>query len=498
MENNQINNNIPSQEEIIQKMISDQNFRLELVTGSHYWFAHCYFSHYITYPTAEFQKEMFGLTENEKSGIVVVVAFRGSAKSTIFTMSYPIWAILGKQQKKFVIILSQTQRQARQHLVNLKQELERNKLLLQDLGPFEEETDEWGGYSLVLPKYGAKIMAASTEQSVRGLRHREHRPDLIVADDIEDLQSVKTREGRNKVYNWLLGDVIPAGGPNTKVAMIGNLLHEDSIIMRLKSGIEAGEIAGTFRAYPLVNSADEILWPGKYPSFEAIIAEKKKIGSEIAWQREFLLNIIPDEDQVIYPEWIQFYDQLPDFRDRYRKIVMGVDLAISQKDTADYTAIVSALIFGYEENFKMFILPNPVNSRMNFPQTIEQIDTVYDANKKLYSSVKILVEDVAYQKAVIDQLYHNGYRVEGIKVSSDKRSRLMSVSSLIQNGKIVFPKKGAEELIEQLVGFGVERHDDLVDAFTIVAHKAIEEDKAGPRISFVGWDGSFETYKLFS
>jgi len=26
------------------------------------------------------------------------------------------------------------------------------------------------------------------------MRHRNHRPELIIADDIEDLQSVKTRE----------------------------------------------------------------------------------------------------------------------------------------------------------------------------------------------------------------------------------------------------------------------------------------------------------------
>src|SRR3989344_3897909 len=254
MENTQFNDkDFSSQEAIIQKMILDQNFRLELVTDSHYWFAHCYFAHYITYPTAEFQKEMFSLTEDKDSGIIVVVAFRGSAKSTIFTLMYAIWAILGKQQKKFVIILSQTQRQARQHLVNLKQELERNKLLLQDLGPFEEETDERGGYSLVIPKYNARITAASTEQSIRGLRHIQHRPDLIVADDIEDLQSVKTREGRNKTHNWLLGDVIPAGDPDTKIIVVGNLLHEDSVIMRLRLGIEIGEIAGTFKAYPLLN-----------------------------------------------------------------------------------------------------------------------------------------------------------------------------------------------------------------------------------------------------
>jgi len=483
MENNQINNNIPSQEEIIQKMISDRNFRLELVTGSHYWFSHCYFAHYITYPTAEFQKEMFSLTEDENSGIVVTVAFRGSGKSTIFTMSYPIWAILGKQQKKFVIILSQTQRQARQHLMNLKQELERNKLLLQDLGPFEEEADEWGGYSLVLPKYGAKIMAASTEQSVRGLRHREHRPDLIIADDIEDLQSVKTRDGRNKVYNWLLGDVIPAGGPNTKIAVIGNLLHEDSVVMRLKSGIEIGELAGTFKAYPIVSNAGDILWPGKYPSLEAVGAEKKKIGNEIAWQREYLLRIVADFEQVVHPEWIQYYKELrSDGQLMYT--ATGVDLAISQKDTADYTAMVSARVYrdGVDEKIRIYILPNPVNERLTFPQTVERIKAL----KKVIAnghSTHTYVEKVGYQEALTQQLVREGCHAESVQIhGQDKRARLALTTSLLQNGQILFPEKGAEELIQQLVGFGVEKHDDLVDAFTLLVLKIIDEDHGAAHI----------------
>ena len=76
------------------------------------------------------------------------------------TMSYPIWSILGKQQKKFVLILGLTQKQAKQHLLNLKRELESNQLLQRDLGPFEED-EEWGSYSLVIPKLDARITAAS-------------------------------------------------------------------------------------------------------------------------------------------------------------------------------------------------------------------------------------------------------------------------------------------------------------------------------------------------
>jgi len=69
---------------------------------------------------------MFRITENEDIVTAVIVAFRGSSKSTVFTLSYSLWSILGKQNKKFVVITSQTQRQARQQLINIKKELENN------------------------------------------------------------------------------------------------------------------------------------------------------------------------------------------------------------------------------------------------------------------------------------------------------------------------------------------------------------------------------------
>jgi hypothetical protein len=53
---------------------------------------------------------------------------------------------------------------------------------------------------------------------------------------------------------------------------------------------------------------------------------------------------------------------------------------------------------------------------------------------------------------------------------------------MIRSGKVLFPKKGAEDLIQQLVYFGVEKHDDLVDAFTMVLHMAIKKDRRRPRV----------------
>jgi len=69
--------------------------------------------------------------------------------------------------------------------------------------------------------------------------------------------------------------------------------------------------------------------------------------------------------------------------------------------------------------------------------------------------------------------------------STDKRSRLAVISQFIQDGTILFPKQGAEELIQQLIGFGVEKNDDLVDALTLLVNKILEDNKPMPQIFFL-------------
>lgn len=467
MTNNINKNKLPS-------IIKDRDCRIEVAKQSHLWFFHIYFSHYITYPTSRFQKEFFSLSEDENINPLAVMAFRGSAKSTIFTLSYPIWSILGKQGKKFVVLLGQTQRQAKQHLINIKRELEGNELLRKDLGPFKEQEDEWGSYSLVLPWYNARISAASMEQTIRGMRHNQYRPDLIICDDIEDMATVKTKEGRDKIFNWISSEIIPAGDLNTRLVFIGNLLHEDSFLMRLKDKITEKEIDGQFIEIPLIKD-DKIMWPEKFKDKDDIKKLERKISDKVSWEREYMLRILSTSERVIHPDWIQYYTELPPFNEDYdfRFTATGIDLAISQRDTADYTAMVSAHVFGYEEDIKIYIAPNPINRRMVHKETL---DTAMNLSKSLGQGEMtwILVEDVGYQKAVVQELERAGFPAKSVRVhGSDKRSRLALTSHLVQNGTVLFPKKGAESLITQMVGFGSEKHDDLADAFSLLINKII-------------------------
>lgn len=477
--NNQLQSSSEITKEIINHIINDQVARRAIIKQSHLWFFHLYFSQYVKYPTAEFQKEMFTITEDENIKTAIIVAFRGSAKSTIMTMSYPIWAILGKLQKKCVVILSQTQQQAKTHFANIKRELEGNDLLRRDLGPFQEESEEWGSFSLVIPEFNARIVAASSEQSIRGMRYGANRPDLIICDDVEDLSSTKTREGRDKTFSWFTGEIIPCGDKNTKIIVVGNLLHEDSLLMRLRGLIDEGKINAIYKEYPLVDSNGQILWQGMFQNMEEIEEYKKTIGDEKAWQREYMLKIIADEDQVIKKEWIHYYDEIPirDEHNEFRYNLTGVDLAISEKESADCTAMVTATVLGYSDTLKIYIHPFPINERIDFPKTIKKAKEEADKDG-IKNRSTLLIEDIGYQRVMAQQLVVENFKAERVSISGmDKRSRLSLISPLIQSGKILFPRKGAEQLIEQIVYFGVEKHDDLCDALTLTIQYVLEQDR---------------------
>lgn len=450
-----------------------------MVQKSFEYFFPIYLHEYMEFESAPFQKEMMRLLQDERIKFLTFVAFRGSAKSSIVTAGYVLWSILGIQQKKFIVICSQTEQKAQAHLANIKNQLKHNDLLRKDLGPFEEEKNKFGtATAIIIKRLNVKIMISSTEQSIRGALHNNNRPDLIIFDDIETIQSVKTRESRNKTFDWLVGEVIPAGSKKTRYITVGNLLHEDSVLKRLQKRMESGEmkyVRSVYREYPIVDAKGNPLWPGKYPTPEDIEEEHEKTMDEVAWQREFMLTIISTEEQIIKPEWIHFYEKQP--ADGLRGIYIGIDLAVSEKESADCTAIVVGYLYGIGKNMKIYIQKHPYNNRSSFPVHAEHIKNKIAMEKMMHGRVKVYIEDVGYQKALVQYFESQKYDVEGVPTGrNDKAARLRLTTPLLKDARVLFPEDGCEELIDQLLGFGKERHDDLADAFSILVLKIVENN----------------------
>lgn len=471
MENNEIS-------KFVEQVIKDPITRIEIVRRSHLFFFATYFSQHITYKLAPFHYEMIRLTEDEEIPLSVVTAFRSSGKSTLITLSYALWAVLGKQKRKNILIVGQTQDQARQHFDNIRKELEDNPLLKNDLGPFKEDST-WNAGSLIISRYNARISAVSMDQKIRGAKFRQWRPDLIILDDVEDSTAVRTREARDAIYERFTSEIIPLGSENSKIMVIGNLLHSESLVKKLETEILNGERSGVYREFPIMDDNDNILWPDRFPNMEAIEKQRLKIGNKFTWYREYMLRLIDNREPIIEKDWVKYYQELsPELRNQSVQFAAGVDLAVSEKSHADYTAIVSCKIVGHGENMQIFILPNPINSRMRLPVTIDNICTI----AKSYGSGKhtFYIEEVGTQMGVTQLLNDRSIKAVGVAPGrNDKMTRLSIISDWIRSGKIQFPYKGAEELRNQMLNFGTERYDDLVDALTTLIIGIMEKPPRG-------------------
>jgi hypothetical protein len=66
-----------------------------------------------------------------------------------------------------------------------------------------------------------------------GIRHHQHRPSMIVVDDLEDVEQTASAEQRQKLRDWFEGTLLKMSEPNTNVVVVGTILHYDSLLANL-------------------------------------------------------------------------------------------------------------------------------------------------------------------------------------------------------------------------------------------------------------------------
>lgn len=135
------------------------------------------------------------------------------------------------------------------------------------------------------------------------------------------------------------------------------------------------------------------LWPERF-SEKDIADLRSSLGSELAWRTEYLLQEAGSETQIIKPEWIRLedpparserkYESYLDSSDCIRKrlasdnaniygSVTGVDLAVSEKDAADFTAFVSGEAWSIGAEGKVIYVTDAVQMKNDFPTTLEAL-----------------------------------------------------------------------------------------------------------------------------
>ena len=261
--------------------------------------------HLFSAAPAEFHYEVSELAERSRR--LVVAAPRSHAKSTLLALAYPLFRAACFREP-FILIVSDTAPQAEQRTSDIFAELLDNKALVEDY-PHLALPEKKDYQQKIVKKTtrefvtmgGIRITGAGAGQSLRGIRDREHRPTLIVVDDLENDEAVLTEYQRLKLDAWFNKALLNLPGPHgSRIIIIGTILHQEALLVRLLQP-ERSDVWEQ-RIYRAIDERGQALWPAEWP-IEALNQKRSEIGSR-AFSSEYMNEPVDDETVMFRAGWI--------------------------------------------------------------------------------------------------------------------------------------------------------------------------------------------------
>ena len=479
------------------------------------YFGRAYLPHYFSRPSPQFHAELDTLwRDGVLKGIVPIgdnaklvdaqdgcrratAAPRGHAKSTNLTFKGSLHAAL-YLYKRYIIILSDTSDQANGFLSAIKDELEDNGAIREDFG------DLTGGVwreNVIITSQGVRIDAIGAGQKIRGRKHKNWRPDLMVLDDIENDENVRTVEQRKKLENWFYKAVSKAGDTYTDIVYIGTLLHYDSLLAKVLKNPAYRSVkykaVQSFSTSPLwetwesiytdlgnegreleakkffeknreeMLAGTKVLWEEKLSYYDLMVTRVSE--GEASFNSELQNEPVNPDDCLFNEEWFDYYNpEDMDFSSADFRFYGFVDPSLGKNRRADYSAILTGALevpTGY-----LYILDADIVRRHPdaiISDVLQKADWIQRTYGKRY--VKFGVETVQFQWFLKEQLAKSSARariylpIEEVPQSSDKVLRIQTLQPDIKNKYIKFSRRH-KLLLEQLQYFPMADHDDGPDA----------------------------------
>jgi hypothetical protein len=286
-------------------------------------------------PTPQFHREAWALYSSPHPQCMVI-APRDHAKSTGLTFDYILAEMLFRTSD-YGILIGSTEDKAAEQLSNISEELETNDDLRREFGikSFEAQTKT---EVIVVHDDGHRfrILARGAEQKIRGAMWKGKRPNLIVCDDMEDDEQVENKDRRAKFRRWFFRAAKQALSKTGKIRVHGTILHEDALLSRLRKNKTWNHLF--YKAHKSYNDFSELLWPERWTAedLRARQIEFEEDGDSAGYSQEFLNT--PLDNAAAYLRKQDFIPMTDGDREAEKVIAVGVDFAISKRDSANRTS----------------------------------------------------------------------------------------------------------------------------------------------------------------
>ncbi len=428
------------------------------------YFFKTYMPHYFSSDFEDFHEEWSELADI-RDDFVLVGAPRGHAKSTFFTFGVPVDDIV-HERNHFIMLISDTNDQAKGFTLPIRIELEANVRLIHDFGEFKSR--KWGEADFVTAN-GIRVLARGRGEKVRGLKHMQYRPDRVVIDDFENDQNVRNPKLVKNGKDWIIQTVLGSFIESYSMIMVGNLFASRSILSQFVNAKdeETGNPLYVSRVYDAIREDGSPLWPELWPP-EKLEKRRRQMGT-VRFNREYR-NKVSDEDSPIKESWIIYIppaELAPEIWIQKKwRVSAFLDPSGKATETTDYKAIV---VSGIQEGSDIY---DVLHAWIRHATVNEMWKMVWAIDDEFHCGMG--VETNMFEDFLRDS-YKNYAEKAGrfinlhqVRHSTEKIARIVNrISPLAEFGKLRFIKGHSDQdlLVEQLIYIMDENvNDDGPDA----------------------------------
>lgn len=466
--------NMTSIEHLKEETPAEKQQRIRRLQNDYPSFCEYYFAHWMTLRdkvtgevvktihNALFHNAAARLVKNTPNLKAVFEWPRGHAKSTHMDVFIPLWLIFQPQRLiNVMVVVGKSEDSACQLLSDLQSELEYNQRLIADFGE-QKNIGMWTDGEFV-SRGDVAFFARGRGQSPRGLRYKEHRPDYIVIDDLDDDELCRNEARVSELTSWVkeaLFGALDAG--RGRFIMVGNLISKTSVLQNIidTPGVHVSKVCA-------VDAEGNPVWAEKWTKEEAAAAAQ--FMGYRAWQKEMMHNPIRD-GSIFRAEWIR-YKKLPKLS-QYEDLVCYTDPSFKGTRANDFKACrLWGRLKGELHLIDCFVRQATVS---------EMVRWLYDLYERTRdtASVRFYMEANFMQDIILDEFETEGQlRGYQLPIMPDKRKkpdkvqRIEAVSPLWERGVVWYNEKlkdipDMQAGIDQTLALehGSRAHDDAPDA----------------------------------